>query len=96
MSRTGSDSLLTAMPASSVEIVSDASFYSLVHEMVEAEKSSEYQEILEALLRELKYRAYRRGASGITQLSVQLDPLIQPTRYRLTVSGTAVRAEAQF
>jgi hypothetical protein len=57
---------------------------------VEASNSSEFTALTEALLRELKFKAFRRGARGITHLSVQLTPLTLPTDYRVTVSGTAV------
>jgi uncharacterized protein YbjQ (UPF0145 family) len=58
---------------------------------VEAVKSVEYQELLEALTRELKYKAYRKGANAIVNFSVQLTPLSLPTHYRVTVMGSAVR-----
>jgi hypothetical protein len=57
---------------------------------VEAERSSEYAELLEALQRELKYKAHRRGANAILNFAVSLTPLSSPSRYRLTVSGSAV------
>ncbi len=59
--------------------------------VVEAQKSSEYHEVLEALKCELKYRAFRKGAEAIVNFSVQLDSLGSPGRFRLTVSGTAAR-----
>ena len=58
---------------------------------VEAERSSEYAELLEALQRELKYKAFRRGAQAIVAFSANLTSLASPTRYRLTVSGSAIR-----
>jgi hypothetical protein len=60
--------------------------------VVEAQKSSEYHEMLEALTRELRYRAYRKGAQAIVNFNVQLDSLGTPGRFRLTVSGTAARS----
>jgi hypothetical protein len=58
---------------------------------VEALNSSEFTTLTEALMRELKFKAVRRGARGITHLSIQLTPLTLPTDYRVTLSGTAVR-----
>lgn len=58
--------------------------------VVEAKSSSEYQEIVEALQREIKYKAYRRGAAAVVNFAIQLSPLQLPTLYRVTVSGTAV------
>lgn len=60
-------------------------------DVVETEKSSEYQEALDALQRELKYKAYRRGAQAIVSFSIQLAALNLPTHYRLTVTGLAVK-----
>ena len=58
---------------------------------VESKGSSEYQEILDSLHREIRYKAYRKGADAIVGFAIQLQPLAFPTRYRLTVSGTAVK-----
>ena len=57
---------------------------------VEASSSQEYEVLLEALIRELRFKAQRRGANGILALRVQLTPLTLPTDYRVTVTGTAV------
>ncbi len=57
---------------------------------VEALNSNEFTILTESLMRELKFKAARRGARGITHLSIQLTPLTLPTDYRVTVSGTAV------
>jgi hypothetical protein len=57
---------------------------------VEALNSNEFTILTESLMRELKFKAVRRGARGITHLSIQLTPLTLPTDYRVTVSGTAV------
>jgi hypothetical protein len=59
---------------------------------VEAEKSQEYAELLESLARELKYKAYRKGAHGIVGFQVTLTPLTLTTHYRVTAMGSAVRA----
>lgn len=60
-------------------------------QVVEAESSSEYQEILEALQRELKYKAYRKGATAVVKFTVNLNTLSMPTHYRITAMGSAVR-----
>jgi hypothetical protein len=57
---------------------------------VEALNSNEFTTLTESLMRELKFKAVRRGARGITHLSIQLTPLTLPTDYRVTLSGTAV------
>ncbi|HTL10868.1 MAG TPA: hypothetical protein VL588_00170 [Bdellovibrionota bacterium] len=62
----------------------------LTIQQVEARRSSEYTDTLEALVRELKFRAARRRVHGLTQLKIQLDTLGLPTQYRLTVSAQAV------
>ncbi len=59
--------------------------------MLEATRSAEYQEIVEALQKEIKYKAYRKGASGIIGFSIQLTQLSNPSHYRLTAMGTAVK-----
>jgi|GEM_PF-1802750 len=61
-------------------------------ETVEAQSSPEYQAVLDALIRELKYKAYRKGAQAITQFALELISLSLPSQYRLTVSGSAVKA----
>jgi len=59
---------------------------------VEAARSTEYQDMLDALGRELRYKAWRKGASAVLNFSVQLDLLTLPSRYRMLVTGSAVRA----
>ncbi|MGK5086204.1 hypothetical protein WDW86_01490 [Bdellovibrionota bacterium FG-2] len=61
--------------------------------VVEAHESSEYQETLEALEREIKHKACRKFAQGLVSYKIQLLPLAMPTQYRLTVSATAVTAK---
>jgi hypothetical protein len=58
---------------------------------IEATHSNEYERLLEGLLRELKFKAHRRGAHGIVSLNVQLTPLTLPTDYRVTITGSAVK-----
>ena len=57
---------------------------------VEAQETPEFQDALESLKRELRYRAFRKGACGIIGFNFTLTTLNLPTRYRLTVSGDAV------
>ena len=84
------DSALPELPRFSVLGVITASA-ALKTTVVEAERSAEYQEILEALQRELRYKAYRKGAAAIVNFSVTLNRLTLPTGYRLSVMGTAVQ-----
>lgn len=58
---------------------------------VEATSSSEYQEVIESLQRELKYKAFRRGATAIVNFTVTLSSMSMPTHYRVTVIGSAIR-----
>jgi hypothetical protein len=58
---------------------------------VEAEHSPEYQMLLETLQRELKYKAFHKGATAIVSFSVQLTSLRQPTHYRVMVTGAAIK-----
>lgn len=62
---------------------------------VEAENSTEYQQIIEALQRELKYKAFHKGASSIIHFKIQLTSLSSPTHYRILALGTAVKAVSQ-
>jgi len=64
---------------------------SLKTTVVEAEKSSQYQEIVEALQREIKYKAFRKGADAIISYSITLTPLLLPQNYRLTAMGSAIK-----
>ena len=84
------DSALPDLPRFSVVGVVTASA-ALKTTVVEAERSAEYQEILEALQRELRYKAYRKGAAAILNFSVTLNRLTLPTGYRLSVMGTAIQ-----
>jgi uncharacterized protein YbjQ (UPF0145 family) len=65
---------------------------SLKSRTVEAESSAGYQEIVEALQREMKYKAYRRGACAIIHFKIQHIPLASPTHYKILVVGTAIRS----
>ena len=58
---------------------------------VEAIQSPEFDDSLDALKRELKQRAYRKGATSILDFKYQLTALDTPSHYRLFVSGTAIR-----
>jgi hypothetical protein len=58
---------------------------------IEAANSPEYVHLLEGLIRELKFKANRRGANGILSLNIQLTPLTLPTDYRVTVTGSAIK-----
>jgi hypothetical protein len=60
-------------------------------DVADAEGSSEYQELLDALRRELKYKAFRKGASAVVNFTVRMDTLTLPSHYRVLVMGSAVR-----
>lgn len=57
---------------------------------VEAENTAEFQDLVEALQRELKYKAHRRGADAIIQFKVDLTVLASPSHYRLLATGIAI------
>ena len=86
-----SESSLPQLPNFSVidTLIVSATLKSRVLEM---EKSTEYTETLEALKRELKHKASRKGAAGVLNLKIQIQPLHSPTAYRITVIGTAVKS----
>jgi hypothetical protein len=62
---------------------------------VEAERTSEYTEILENLKRELKYKAYRKGAVGLIHFKIDLQQLSLANQYRLMISAAAVRPRSR-
>jgi hypothetical protein len=62
---------------------------------VEADRTNEYAEILENLKRELKYKAYRKGAVGLIHFKVDLQQLSLANQYRLMVSGAAIRPRSE-
>jgi len=86
-------SALSALPDARPFSVIDALSASarLKSAAIEAEESTEYLECVENLKRELKYKAWRKGATAILNFSVSLTPLSDPTRYRLTAVGSAIR-----
>lgn len=65
---------------------------SLQADTVEARNSPKYQETLDRLIRELKYKAHRKGASAIVNFSIELISLSLPSQYKLTVKGSAIRS----
>lgn len=88
---TTGDAIAHAQSQTVIDVVSaSAALKSL---SVEAEKSTEYQETLEALIRELKYKTHRKGGNAIIHLHVSLFRLSAPSLYRLTVVGSAVKAK---
>jgi len=93
-------------PAELIPITSDASWAenktfrvidvvtasaTLETQAVEASRSPAYQEMLDALQRELRFKAYHKGANAIIHFSVQLQVLSLPTRYKLLVMGSAIK-----
>lgn len=63
----------------------------LTSTVVETQHSPEYIATLEALKKQLQYKAYRKGAHAVIQLQVHLQSLLLPSMYRLTVMGVAIR-----
>ena len=59
---------------------------------VAAESSYEYQSVIEALQRELKYKAFHRGAHAIVSFRIQLNPINTSQDYRLLALGTAIQS----
>lgn len=57
---------------------------------VEAQSSRQYEVLLENLKREIKFKAYHKGACGLVGLKIQLDHLSFPTGYRLTLTASAI------
>ena len=76
-------------PYSVIDVVSASA--ALKSSAVEANTTSDYQELLENLQREIKYKAFRRGADAIVNFKSQLQSLNGPTHYRVSVTGTAVK-----
>ncbi|MEK6704623.1 MAG: hypothetical protein AABZ06_02440 [Bdellovibrionota bacterium] len=62
--------------------------------VVEAKNSHEYHDLTEALKRELKYKAYFKGASAIVNFTMQLVPLTLSTDYKIILTGTAIKVRA--
>ncbi len=59
---------------------------------VTAESSDEYQEVLDSLKKELQYKAFRRGATGVIRFQATLTRMFDtPYGYRLMVFGSAIR-----
>lgn len=59
--------------------------------VVEFTNTKEFDEMVEALKMELRFKAFHRGGTAVLQYTLQLSPLAVPTQYRLIASGTAVR-----
>src|SRR5690606_31312770 len=58
---------------------------------VHSPTSSLFQESLDALKRQLKFRAHHRGANAIIGFTTQMIPIADHTQYKLIAQGTAVR-----
>lgn len=83
-----SENHLQNQPFDLIDMVSASA--ALRSDSIEAESTTEYQQIVEALQREIKYKAFRKGAIAIINFKIQLTMLTSPTHYRVTVLGTAV------
>ena len=88
---TTEDHLPGAPPVVLIDTVTASA--SLKSATVEAESSYEYQQLLEDLQREIKYKAFRKGATAVLNFQVQMNSLSSPTHYRILVSGLAVKQE---
>lgn len=64
-------------------------------QVLESPSSPQYIDMLESLKRELKYRAYRKGATAILHFTLKISSLILPSHYRVTALGTAVKEHKQ-
>ncbi len=54
-------------------------------------RESEFQEILDSLQSELKFKAHRKGARALVRFKMDIAPLSLSSGYRVTVSATAVK-----
>lgn len=63
---------------------------------VEAAKSKKFETLVEKLKTELKYRAFRKGAQAVIQLSMELKSLGSPSHYRLTLLGSAIKKHTKL
>lgn len=59
---------------------------------VEADRSPEYQEMVENLEREIRYKAYRKGATAVIGFTLTLTQLASKTQYRLQALGSAIKS----
>jgi hypothetical protein len=59
---------------------------------VEVDKSQEYQNLIDALQKEIRFKAFRRGAAGVISFRLQITPLTSPSRYRITAMGLAIKS----
>lgn len=81
------------VPGISVFEIVDTFSASLALEIkvIEAERSPQYAEAIQALQEELRARAKARGAKALIYFQVTLVPLSLPSRYRLMAIATAIR-----
>ena len=82
-----------SMPGQALYVIVDtvSANAALKTQAVEAKSTNDYQELVDALQREIKYKAYRKGANAIIGFKVQLNQLTSPSSYRVLVIGTAVK-----
>lgn len=72
-----------------IDAVSASAF--LQSTMVEVERSLDFEEKTNSIKKELKFKAYQKGADAIVNFSMTLTPLSSPMQYRLIAIGTAVK-----
>jgi hypothetical protein len=58
---------------------------------VQSINPSYFQDALDALKRQLKFKAHHKGATAILNFQTQLIPISDQTQYKLIVQGTAVK-----
>lgn len=62
---------------------------------LDPEHSIEYNELLDALKTELKYRAFRKGANGIVNFKVSISYSEAVQMHKIVVTGTAIKTSPQ-
>lgn len=63
----------------------------LTSHAVEIEKTDTYSQAIDALKKEMRLRAFHKGASAIILFSIQMIRLSLPTHYKVFAVGTAIR-----
>lgn len=93
------DSALPGVPSSQISVIDVIIVTAtLTHAEVESRFDSlsahVFEDRMESLKRELKARAYYRGAHAVLDFGLELQPLKDPALYKLMLTGTAVKLTA--
>jgi hypothetical protein len=59
--------------------------------LLEATRSPDYERLVEALTRKIRYEAYAKGGKAVVRFSLSLIPLQSPSLYRVMATGMAAR-----